>query len=136
LICHGICWRCSIRIHRDRGKGIRGRGRGIRVWRQGIRDGGLGIRVEGSGWTGRSMMGLRSSSPRISAVLGKVTGLMTPFTLVFVWTVSSFMGPLTDGALKGLTRVPDVAWIALDVTLKCDVMFQRHGRYECQSKSV
>ena len=112
----------SIRVHRDRGRGIGAGDRGIRGGGRGIRDGGRGIRVGSSGWTRKSVMGLGSSTPSIFAVLGKVTGLMATFTLIFVRTLSSFMGPFADRALERLTRIPHTARVALDVTLERDVM--------------
>jgi len=73
------------------------------------------------------MMGLRSSTPRIVTVLGKMTGQMTTFTFVLVLTIRSFMSSLTDDALEGLTRAPDSAWITLDVALEWNMMFQGHA---------
>lgn len=106
----------------------------------GARGSGLGVGDRGirnsSGWTSGSMMGLRSSTPRIFIILSKVTGLMTPFTFVPVQTVGSFMGSLTDGTFKRLTRVPDTAWITLDVTLKRNVVLQGHSNNTGASRDL
>jgi len=72
------------------------------------------------------MMGLRSSTPRIFTILGKMARQMTTLTFVFVWAVSSLVGSLADGTLEGLARVPDTAWITLDVAMKRNTMFQGH----------
>jgi len=127
LICHGIGWKRSVRIHGDRGRGIGVGDRGIRGGSRGIRDGGRGIRVGSSGWTRRSMVVLGSGTPSIFAILCEVTGLMATFALVFVRTLRSFMGSFADGALERLTRIPDTARVALDIALERDVLFQRHA---------
>jgi len=71
------------------------------------------------------MMGLRSSTPRIFAILSEMTRLVTAFAFIFVWAVNSLVLSLADRTLKGLTRVPDTARIALDVTMERNVILQR-----------
>ena len=94
-------------------RGRRGTGRGI-----GAKGVGNGRGQRGASWD--------ISTPRILAILCKVSRLMTALTLVLIRAVSGFMSPFTNCTLEGLTSVPNTAGETLDVTLEGDVLLQCH----------
>ena len=87
--------------------------------------GGEGHRRDGGDTLGiKEIMNRRCRTPCVLTISGKMASLVTTLTLVSLRAISSLMSTMTDGTFKGLTSIPHAARVALNITLKWNVLIQ------------